>query len=108
MKQKQLIGLAILGGLAYYLATRNQTPVYRGQYSNIPPPPPPSSPNFQIWVNTILQTFGQVADLWKPGGPFYKQPAAPMPPSGGQTQNPAAPGGIYGNPTPLLFLLPGV
>lgn len=107
MKQKQLIGLAILAGLAYYLTTRNQQPVYRGPYSNIPPPPPPTSPNFQVWVNTILQTFGQVADLWKPGGPFYKQPVPP-PAGSGPVQNPAAPGGIFGNPAPLLFLLPGV
>lgn len=108
MKQKQLIGLAILAGLAYYLTTRNQQLVYRGPYSNIPPPPPTSSPNFQIWVNTILQTFGQVADLWKPGGPFYKQPVPPPPAGSGPVQNPAAPGGIFGNPAPLLFLLPGV
>ncbi len=108
MKQKQLIGMILLGGLAAYLLTRQQAPQYRGPYQNIPPPPPQSSPNFQVWVNTILQTFGQVADLWKPGGPFYQQPV-PAPTGATNPLNYTAPGGIYGaTAAPFLFLLPGV
>lgn len=99
MKEKQLIGIALLG-VAAYLITR-KAPAYTGPYQNIPPAPPPSSPNFQIWVNTILKTFGQVADLWKPGGPFYKQPV-PQPTAGDGWQTPQIPqpgqtqGGIAG------------
>lgn len=100
MKNKQVIGLAVLGALAFYLYSQQQQTRYTGQYQNIPPPPPPSSPNYQVWVNTILQTFGQVADLWKPGGPFYKQPVTPP------TTPPA--GSIAGFPKSLLFMLPGV
>lgn len=93
MKQKQLIGLAVLAGLAYYLYTKQQqAPRYTGQYQNIPPPPPRASPNYQVWVNTILQTFGKVADLWKPGGPFYKSQVPP--PTGGESTTPAPPGGV--------------
>ena len=111
LSNKQLLGLALLGGAAawYFM---NQQPRYVGPYSNIPPPPPQNSPNFQVWVNTILSTFGQVTDLWKPGGPFYKQPVPMLPTGGGSPlpNNPAAPGGIYGlgSTAPLLFLLPGV
>lgn len=94
MKQKQLIGVALLAGLAYYLYSQQQTTRYTGAYQNVPPPPPRTSPNYQVWVNTILQTFGQVADLWKPGGPFYKS-QVPPPTGGGPVQNPAAPGGLY-------------
>lgn len=93
MKPKQIIGLAVLAGLAYYLYSQQQAPRYTGPYQNIPPPPPQSSPNYQVWVNTILQTFGQVADLWKPGGPFYKSQVPP--PTGGASPTNPAPGGIY-------------
>lgn len=76
MSKKQdnkLIGLVILGAVAawYYMNQANTT--YAPQYANVPPPPPKSSPNYQAWVNSILQVYGQVSDLWKPGGPFYNQ-----------------------------------
>lgn len=101
MKKNQVLGLVLLGGIALYYFMQQQRPVYTGPYQNVPPPPPQNSPNYQVWVNTILQTFGQVADLWKPGGPFYRQPVPPP-------INPT-PGGIAGTgAASLLFLLPGV
>lgn len=111
---KKLLGLVLLGGAALYYFMQQSRPQYVGPYSNIPPPPPPASPNYQVWVDAILKTFGQVASLWAPGGPFYNQPGAPPPP-GGTTPpgpnpgNPAAPGGIYGlnSGAGLLALLPG-
>lgn len=109
LSNNQLLGLVILGGAAaWYFMNQQQQPQYTGQYSNIPPPPPQSSPNYQAWVNTILQTFGQVADLWKPGGPFYKSniPPPAAPPGGDLADNPG--GGKIAGPLPLLFLLPGV
>lgn len=102
MKDKKLIGLLILGGIAAYYMM-NQPVRYTGQFSNVPPPPPRNSPNYQVWVDTILKTFGQVADLWKPGGPLYK---SNVPPPDIQADNPQ-PGKIAG-PMPLLFLLPGI
>lgn len=118
MKRKsntQLIGLVLLGGAALYFLMKQQQPQYAGPYTNIPPPPPTSSANYQIWVDTILKTFGTVASLWAPGGPFYNQPGAPPPPGGttpppGPINNPAAPGGIYGlgSGAGLLALLPGI
>ena len=104
---KQLLGMLLLGGLAVYYFSQQQRPTYTGPYQNVPPPPPQNSPNYQAWVTTILQTFGQVADLWKPGGPFYKTnipPPAP-PPGGDLADNPG--GGKIAGPMPLLFLLPG-
>lgn len=84
----RLIGLIILGAVgAWYFFGRTQ-PVYAPKYANVPPPPPKSDPNYQVWVDTILKVYGQVSDLWKPGGPFYNQ---------GIPNNTAAldPGGVY-------------
>lgn len=84
----KLIGVVILGALAAWYFMNQQRPQYAPQYAAVPPPPPKSSPNYQAWVNSILQVYGQVAELWKPGGPFYKQ---------GIPQNTASldPGGVY-------------
>lgn len=114
MKNKQLIALALLGGAAALYLMNQQPPRYTGQYANIPPPPPRNSPNYQQWVQTILQTFGQVADLWKPGGPFYQQPVPQPPvvnnPAGTTAPNNPAHGGVFGpwKASPLVFLLPGI
>jgi hypothetical protein len=81
MKNNQLMAVLILGGVAaYYFLNQKQTQSYAPKYSNLPPPPAPTSPNYQVWVDSILKTFGAVSDLWKPGGPFYKQ-NVPKPPT---------------------------
>ena len=36
---------------------------------------------FQAWINLVLSTYGNIAALWQPGGPFYNQ---------GIPQNPGA------------------
>lgn len=72
---KTIAILAIAGAAAwYFMSQRNAPPVYAPQYATVPPPPPQQSPNYQLWVDTVLKTFGQTAALWAPGGPFYKQP----------------------------------
>lgn len=110
MKDKKLLALLILGGMGlYYFMSR--PPVYSQEFQYVPTPPPPNnSAAFQAWVDAILKTFGTVAALWAPGGPFYNQPGAPPPPGGTAGPGNPAPGGIYGpgKAAPLLFLLPGV
>lgn len=78
------IGFIVLGGaVAWYLWESGQFggTRYSEQFAPVPPPPPPSAPGFQDWVNGILAAYGQIKDLWMPGGPFYKQPGVPPPPS---------------------------
>ena len=80
MKNKQLAYI-ILGVGAFLLLSQKQRPPYQtgpyNYYPNIPPPPPPR-PNtaqaFSDWVSAILNSYGAVADLWQPGGPFYQLP----------------------------------
>lgn len=65
-------------------------------YPNFPTvPPPPSTPQ-QIadWAAAITSTFGNVASLWQPGGPFYQNPSAPPPP-------PEVNWELYGTSNPL-------
>lgn len=78
MKNKQLAYI-ILGVGAFLLLSQKQRPQSGpyNYYPNIPPPPPPR-PNtaqaFGNWVNAILNSYGAVAELWEPGGPFYQLP----------------------------------
>lgn len=97
---KKLIGIIVLGAIAVYYFSNQQRPAYTGPYQNVPPPPPQSSPNYQVWVDTILKTFGQVSDLWKPGGPFYQQPVQPPTGGGDIWAGNTAPGKVAG-PFPL-------
>jgi len=69
--------IMILGLLAvgYLLLKKQQTPYnYYQQYPYIPPAPPQNTPAWQQWVSVIVGTFGAVANLWAPGGPFHNQP----------------------------------
>lgn len=77
-KDKSLITLALIGA-GVYLLTRKQaaTPPAYYNYPQIPPAPPANTPQWQQWVALITQTFGTVANLWAPGGPFYKEPVTP-------------------------------
>jgi len=82
MKTNQIMGTALIG-LVIYFITKKRAGVAPGM---APPPPPyynpntvpqmPSSntPQWAQWVNTITNTYGAVAWLWAPGGPFYKIP----------------------------------
>jgi len=61
----------VLGAAAFFLLTKRgqSQPTY-----NYPPPPPPqqgTGGNWAMWINTILNSASDVADLWKPGGPFH-------------------------------------
>lgn len=72
--------VVIIGGLLLYMLSRRnnnastnnnqqQPPVY-----TYPQPPAQNSPQWAQWAQTIISTFGNVAQLWAPGGPFYNQP----------------------------------
>lgn len=66
--------LLVLGLLAagYFLLKKKNTPYnYYQQYPYIPPAPQKNTQAWQQWVATIVQSFGAVANLWAPGGPFY-------------------------------------
>lgn len=77
MKNKQLAYI-ILGVGAFLLLSKKQNYSYQPRpynyYPNIPPPPPNTAQAFSNWVNAILNSYGAVADLWEPGGPFYQLP----------------------------------
>jgi hypothetical protein len=51
-----------------------------GKFDGVQPAPvnPPSQNNnaaqiqqWRMWVTMVMQIFGNVQDLWQPGGPFY-------------------------------------
>jgi len=68
-----IIGVGALLLLSRNRATQTTQTQPRYNFQNIPPPPPPNqAAAFQMWAQTILNSYGQIAELWKPGGPFYK------------------------------------
>lgn len=67
-----LVGWALLGN-----NSNNNNNSNSGGYSNypsVPPPPPQNTPEWTYWVTAITGTFGNVIQLWQPGGPFYNEP----------------------------------
>ena len=81
MKNKNIAYL-LLGGIAIYYLMRNQQPrqAFIPNQTYVPPPPPQGQSNGQAWsqwVGTIVNSFGTVASLWAPGGPFHNQPITP-------------------------------
>jgi len=69
------IAIAALIGAGIYMLTRPRTaPPTPANFQQIPPAPPPQTQQWGQWVEGVLATFGNVAQLWQPGGPFYQQP----------------------------------
>lgn len=73
------IGIAMIAGAAllYILKPKQQVIRIPASYNpnQVPPQPPQqNSPQWQNWVNLVIGTYGAVAWLWQPGGPFYKVP----------------------------------
>lgn len=68
-----ILVLGAFGAIAYSLFKS-------GKFDNVQPAPVPV-PNqnsnaqqvqqWQMWVTLIMSQFGNIAALWKPGGPFY-------------------------------------
>lgn len=73
---KKTLAYVILGGAAVLLLTRRGNAQVPPRNINVtPPPPPPPSNNanaWAMWAQTIMQAYGNVAALWQPGGPFYR------------------------------------
>lgn len=67
-----ILGLLVAG---YLLLKKKPTSTpynYYQQYPYIPPAPAQNTQKWQAWVSAIVNTFGAVANLWAPGGPFYQ------------------------------------
>lgn len=72
-KSGKLLLLVGIGIIAYLLLTRRSSSTTPTQFTNVPPAPPRNKPaEFAAWANAILSTFGNVSELWQPGGPFYQ------------------------------------
>lgn len=69
-KKDKTLGYVLIGLAAYLLLQQRQTPQYQ-QFPQIPPQPPTKGQAFAEWVNSILAIYGNVKELWEPGGPFY-------------------------------------
>ncbi len=80
MKTRKLIGILLIGGAAvWYLTKQRQQPIRIPANYNpnqVPPQPQTNTPAWQNWVNVVIATYGAVAWLWQPGGPFYKVPTS--------------------------------
>lgn len=76
---QKLIIAGLLGFVAWQVlkkpaATTTTPPTSYTQYQQ---PPPKNTPAWTAWAQGIINTFGVVANLWAPGGPFYKQNITP-------------------------------
>ncbi len=72
-KDNQILLVGLLLAAGYLLMQKKAVPYnHYQQYPYIPPAPPPNTPQWQQWVSAIVGTFGAVANLWAPGGPFYQ------------------------------------
>lgn len=69
-KNDKTLGYLLIG-LAAVLLLR-QRPAYNAypQFPQAPPAPPTKGQAFSQWVNSILAIYGNVKELWEPGGPF--------------------------------------
>lgn len=72
MDKNQILAVALIAGGLYYFTSKKNTSL-APQYAGLPAAPPKNSPNYQLWVKYVVDLYGKVADLWKPGGPFYKE-----------------------------------
>jgi len=81
-KNKDTFLYVAIGLAALYLLNQNRQPRQAyNYYPNAPyaPPAPPRSNGqaFAQWVNSIMSIYGNVRELWQPGGPFYKERVSP-------------------------------
>lgn len=68
----KFIGFALLGVAALLFLRQSRKP-YTPQQTYVPPRPQSNIPGaISQWVQTMVQVFGNVRELWQPGGPFYK------------------------------------
>lgn len=70
---QKLIIAGLLGFVAWQVLKKPAaTTTLPPNYTQYPSPPPRQNTQaWQIWVQGIINTYGAVAQLWAPGGPFY-------------------------------------
>jgi hypothetical protein len=77
MKKKDNTILALAIAVGVFLLTSGRTSNQVPSSGSIPPPPPPQQPDyytaFKNWAQAILDIFGDMRELWEPGGPFYNR-----------------------------------
>lgn len=76
-KDNNTLLVALLLGVGVYMLSRRSTTTTQQippNYNQIPPAPVQNTPAWQQWVAAVISVFGTAANLWAPGGPFYKQP----------------------------------
>lgn len=67
-----LFGLLVIGVGLYFLLKRPRVAPTTQNFNQLPPAPPRNNISmYGQWASTIIQLFGDVAELWQPGGPFY-------------------------------------
>jgi len=69
--KKLLIGGIIILAAVLLLRKQNTVPATQQNFNNLPPAPPRGTPQWAQWAALVVGTFGQVAQLWQPGGPFH-------------------------------------
>lgn len=80
MKKNAIIFLGF-GAIAIYMLMnsnrQNQVQNWAPQFQRTLPPPPAqvNSAQWAQWAQIVLNTYGNIAALWQPGGPFYKGPS---------------------------------
>lgn len=73
MKKDDIITYGLIGLGIYLLVTQRQRPqvYYPAIQQQLPAPPPQGTPQWAGWVQLVLQTGIDVAELFAPGGPFH-------------------------------------
>lgn len=71
------IALFLLGAGAVFFLTQGSMRRQRfipGQTYYPPPPPRTAAHAWTSWATQMLQIYGNVRELWQPGGPFHNVP----------------------------------
>lgn len=75
MKDSTLLALVAAGAIFLLFTSSRQQSGYvipPGYVPpNIPPQPPPQTVAWQQWAQSLINLYGSIDSLFKPGGPFY-------------------------------------
>lgn len=83
MDTKKIIALGLIFGGGMWLATSvfsrpsrpmNYNPNYNPGFQDVPRPPQESNvQKWKNWASSVVNLYGDVKELWQPGGPFSSQ-----------------------------------
>lgn len=77
-RKDNTLAYILIGAAAVLFLSKRNAPAanYAPQFAAAPPPPPRSNAQaFAAWVAAMMSIYGNVSQLWQPGGPFYNMPA---------------------------------